>query len=441
MTLQRVFDVVRRRSLVVWAVIAVGLGVLFALRDIIPNSFVGISHVVLVTDTTARDPSVGIVDLPSIATSTVVLQRVRNALHLPTTLIDLKLDVSAAVLGRSSIMAITYRDKSAEQAIAVSNGVADELSRYYDEISTQRYDVNVDRLSTELTDESHKIRAVGQQIGAVVAHNPFVVSDESITSLSTQLATLSGERAEAYATLQGDRAVAAAMGPSPELSKASRHEILLGDPAYVAVKTVAATDAAALANVLAGYTTDFPGLAGAKAKVASDNAFASKVAARALKDANAYSLTASSTALLRAKQLATVDGDRVRVNELDALIASERASLRDFPVTGKDYDQLRSERDALQAEYTALANRRANALANRAEASSLGSVVVLDRAIKADTQLNGGRTRAAILSLILILAAAFGCAFLAESLDPRIRRAEEIERLYGIPVVARFGGK
>jgi capsular polysaccharide biosynthesis protein len=68
-------------------------------------------------------------------------------------------------------------------------------------------------------------------------------------------------------------------------------------------------------------------------------------------------------------------------------------------------------------------------------------VVVLDRAIKADTQLNGVRTRAAIVALVLILALAIGAAFVAESLDPRLRRAEEIEQLYGIPVVASFGSK
>ena len=95
----------------------------------------------------------------------------------------------------------------------------------------------------------------------------------------------------------------------------------------------------------------------------------------------------------------------------------------------------------METEYAALATRRANALANRAEASSLGSVVVLDRAIKADTQLAGGRTRAAVVAFILVLALAVGTAFLVESLDPRIRRPEEIEELYGIPVVATFGSK
>ena len=91
---------------------------------------------------------------------------------------------------------------------------------------------------------------------------------------------------------------------------------------------------------------------------------------------------------------------------------------------GSTYAQLAAQRDALQTEYTALATRRANALANRAEASSLGGVVVLDRAIEADTRLAGGRTRAAVVGLILVLALAFGAAFLVETLDSHVRRPE-----------------
>src|SRR5580692_301713 len=131
MTPAQFFETVKRRYLIVCSVLAVGLGLMFALRNAVPATYAGMSHVVLVAETGARDPSVGIVDLPSIATSTVVLERVRDALHLPISLIDLKTNVSATILGRSSIMAVGARDTSAERAIAISNGVADELSRYY----------------------------------------------------------------------------------------------------------------------------------------------------------------------------------------------------------------------------------------------------------------------------------------------------------------------
>src|ERR1035441_10628844 len=108
MTPQRFLSIVQRRSLIIWSVIAVGLALMYSFRGAVPSSFTGVAHVVLVAENGARDPSVSIVDLPSIATSTVVLQRVRNTLKLPVSLVNLKGNVSASVLGRSSIMAIGY---------------------------------------------------------------------------------------------------------------------------------------------------------------------------------------------------------------------------------------------------------------------------------------------------------------------------------------------
>jgi capsular polysaccharide biosynthesis protein len=425
MTPQRFLSVLRRRSLIIWCVIAAGLGLLFSFRNAIPASFTGVSHVVLVAENGARDPSVSIVDLPSIATSTVVLQRVRQSLHLPMSLINLKANVSASVLGRSSIMAIGFRDASAERAIGVSNAVSDELSR----------------LSTELSAEATKLHGMDDAMSSVVAKNPYAVSDKSIDNLTNQLGLLSVQRAEALAQLQGDQALAATTTPDTQLSKTVRHEILQSDPAYLNVRSIAAKDQAQLASDRAGYTSSFPGLPGAEAKVVSEMAAADDAAAQALANPDAYSPSAAGTAAQHEHQLALIAGDQARIKQLDAVIAGQRSNLDDVPTTGATYDQLRAQRDAVQTEYTQLATRRANALANRAEASSLGSVVVLDRAIKADTQLASGRTRAATMALILILALAIGAAFLVESLDPRIRRAEEIEELYGIPVVANFGSK
>jgi len=167
MTPQRFFGVIKRRSLIVWCVIAVGVALMWSLRSLVPASYAAISHVVLVSENGARDPSVSIVDLPSIATGSVVLQRVRQAQQLPISLIDLKKSVSAKVLGKSSIMEIGYKDESAERSIAVSNAIADTLSQYYDEISTQRYDINVDRLTGEMDAQAAKMRQLDTQIKKV----------------------------------------------------------------------------------------------------------------------------------------------------------------------------------------------------------------------------------------------------------------------------------
>jgi capsular polysaccharide biosynthesis protein len=441
MTVQRFIGVLKRRSIIIWSVLAVGLAIMYSMRNTVPSSFAGVSHVVLVADSGTRDPSVGIVDLPSIATSTVVLERVRDQLKLPMSLIDLKANVSASVLGRSSIMAIGFRDKSAETAIGVSNAVADELSHYYDEISTQRYDVNVNRLSTELAAEDAKMRALDQQMSQVVAANPFVVSDHSIDNITTGIADIEDQRALARAQLTADEALAGAYAPTPVLSKTARHEILADDPNYQTARVAVAKDSAQLAADLSTYTRSFPGLPGELAKINGENAAIRAEASRALRDPNAYSSSAAGAAEQRLHQLAIVQGDQAKLRQLDDIAATQQQRLNDLPTTGAKYSRLSAQRVAMQTEYEALATRRANALANRAEASSLGSVVVLDRAIKADTQLAGGRSRAAVVAFIFVLAFAFGAAFLVDSMDPRLSRPEDIEQLYGIPVVATFGTK
>jgi capsular polysaccharide biosynthesis protein len=441
MTMNRFLSVLQRRAIIIWCVIAVGLAVMYSLRNTVPSSFAGVSHVVLVADSGTRDPSVGIVDLPSIATSTVVLERVRNSLKLPMSLIDLKANVSAAVLGRSSIMAVGFRDKSAETAISVSNAISDELSRYYDEISTQRYDVNVSRLSTELSLEAAKMRALDEAMSKVVAANPYVVSDRSIDNITTGLVALDQQRAEASAQLQADQAIAATLTPDSTMSKTARHEILADDPAYQVARTAAAKDAAQLAADMATYTKSFPGLPGEQAKISGESAAIRAEAARALSDPNAFSTSEAGQQEQHLHEMAIVTGDQARLTALNDLATTQQQRLNDLPTTGSKYSQLEADRTAMQTEYAALATRRANALANRAEASSLGSVVVLDRALKADTQIAGGRSRAAIVALIFVLAFAIGAAFLVDSLDPRLSRPEDIEQLYGIPVVATFGAK
>jgi capsular polysaccharide biosynthesis protein len=440
-TIKRFFTVLKRHALVSCCVLAAGLALMYAFRNSIPSTYAGVSHVVLVAENGSRDPSVSIVDLPSIATSTVVLERVRRSLHLRDTLVHLKGNVSASVLGHSSIMAIGFRDAKAERAIAVSNAVADQLARYYGEISTQRYDVNVNRLSAALDAESAKLRALDQQMSTYVSSNPYVVSDRSVDSITTQIASLQVQRAQAASQLDADIDQAATTAPSSGISKTARNEILAKDPVYQAMRTAAAKDAAQLAGDRAGYTNNFPGLPGATAKVQAENDDVRRAGARALADPNAYSPSAAGTAAQHERQLATVAGDRARLQQVEGLIAEQQRNLDALPTSGKAYARLRAERDALQMEYNTLATRRANALANRAEASSLGSVVVLDRALRADTQLASGKGRAAFVAMVLTLAVAIGAAFLVEELDPRIRRAEEIEALYGIPVVGSVGGR
>jgi capsular polysaccharide biosynthesis protein len=70
---------------------------------------------------------------------------------------------------------------------------------------------------------------------------------------------------------------------------------------------------------------------------------------------------------------------------------------------------------------------------------SLGSVVVVDRALASQAQLAIGTRRLVGLIGLLSLILALGSAFLADQLNPRLRRAAQIESLYGLPVIATIG--
>ena len=129
-------EIVRRRWMLVVATLVVGIiGASFVFQHV-PRTYEASSQVLIVNENDGRDPSVSSVDLPSVATSTVVLQSVLDQLKLPISLIDMKKHIKARVGQRSSIMDISYRDSSPDRAVAVPNAVAEELSRYYEEISS-----------------------------------------------------------------------------------------------------------------------------------------------------------------------------------------------------------------------------------------------------------------------------------------------------------------
>jgi hypothetical protein len=120
---------------------------------------------------------------------------------------------------------------------------------------------------------------------------------------------------------------------------------------------------------------------------------------------------------------------------LNTLIAGERSR----QAAQTPLETLRLQLSAAQADYLTMSSHRATALANRADALSLGSAVVVDRAIGAEAQAGlGVHSLEAILAL-LSLALAFGSAFLADHFNPHMRRVAQIESLYGRPVVATLG--
>jgi len=371
----------------------------------------------------------------------VVLSHVIDRLKVNLSVIQLQKAIKARVGARSSIMEISYRDSSADRAVAVPNAVADELSNYYDEISTQRADNDVRRLDLTLDQTRRRFFEINNRLAAMTAQNTALGSEHAFEALSTRLDDLEAQRGIASATLAGDAAGVGALSPSaPALSKIAHHEILAGDEYFRTLVTGSSKDKAELAFDRAQYTDRLPGLRELQDKVAAENALVASQRRRLLHDPDAFSAAQAQATLDARKAQAIVDGDKSRVAALDSLITGINAKLATLPSASARYAWLRLQRDAAQADYLTLSARRTSAEASRAEALSLGSVVVIDRAVRATTAVVGmGRSSLVAVTAFFVLLIAFGMAFAAEFFDPRLRRADQIENLYGAEVIATLG--
>jgi capsular polysaccharide biosynthesis protein len=436
-------DIIRRRWIAVIASFVVGLLAIYVLFQYLPRVYEAAAQVLIVNESDGRDPSVSSVDLPALATSTVVLQRVLDELKIPVTLIELKKSLKAGVSQHSSIMQISYRDESPDRAVAVPNAVADQLSRYYATLATSRAESDVKKIDGEISVARRRLHSLDAQVAAATARDPFVGSDKSLDALTSRIDDLQTERQLAAATLAADSAAVGAVGPdSAAMSQIARHEILQGDEYHQSLLAGTSKDAANLAFDRAQYTDDYPGLRELRHKVASERSILSTEETAQLHSSSAFSPTRAQSELEQQKAQAVVAGDQAKVAALDSLIATTESRLQDLPQATRTLTWLRLQHDAAQADYLALSTRRTSAVANRAESLSLGSVVVFDRAVRADTEIVGlSRSGLAVFTASIVLLISIGMAFLIEALDPKLRRAAQIESLYGSPVIVTLGHK
>jgi len=429
--------IARHRWLVILVFAVLMVCSLFVI-DKVPRSYGATANVLVVNGNSRNDPTLSSPDLPSIATSTVVLERVRQNLNLTLPLQVMKHSITAkSPPFKSSIMRIEYSDPNAALAATVANGVADELAHYYNQLSTVRYDNDLTALDSELAKQKTNIEQIDARLKASGALPAVGTGNgKDLGTTIDQLNTLETQRALASANLQGDAAAAQAIALDAETRSAiGRRDILQNDPYYQNLIAGAAKESANLADVRAQYTDRYPGLPALQAKVDGLNAAVSQEADRALSSPTAFSPATNAAITDERKAAAVVAADKAKVEALSTEIAREREQLSE-PTS---LELLRLERDAALAEYRTIAARRATSLADRADALSLGSVVVVDRALASQAQLTIGTRRLVAMIGLLSLILALGSAFLAEQLNPRLRRAAQIESLYGMPVIATLG--
>ncbi len=431
----RFAQIVRRRLIVILMICVCGAAVAPLLPHLIQPLFHATARLLVVNEAT-KDTSATSVDLPSIAQSSEVLTRVKNRVLVDKELVAFRKDVSAKVLPRSSIMEVTYRDRDSERAATIANAVADETVVYYREISTRRYDDVIKQLSGTIAQLRSQINGIDKRLQFVSIDNPYAnLSDKASDDLTTQLGTLRTLRDQAYADLLADRAADSALASQgPKIAGIVQREALNSDPTYTALEAKLAADEATLAAQSASYTSSNPTLIATKEKVEFERGQLRAAEAAALQRHTGSSQSYASNALEQRKAAGKAAGDEARVQALNAEIADAERQLRETVGPGATVGILRAERDAAQQQYLALTQRLSAAQADATQAASLGTLVVVDRAIPDTSVAQLFFAYFPLVYSLLVCGLAIGVAYVLEGIDRRFREPKDLEDLYGRPV-------
>jgi capsular polysaccharide biosynthesis protein len=269
--------------------------------------------------------------------------------------------------------------------------------------------------------------------------NASAAGEKPLDQLSTRLQMLQQARDQAVAQLTADRASASTDAlREAAIAAVVRAERLGVDPVYHEMQGTVAKDHAALAVQEASFTPSYPGLTGLRNKVNRERDQLGAVGSAAADRLTNASQTNANLVIAKHHNASVVAGDRARLSALESAIARTASQLSSVAYRDVEISTLQLERNSAQQTYLTLSTKLAAALADHAQASSLGSVVVLDHAMQANPTAYGASTFL-MIEILAALGLAIAGAFIAENLDPRLNAPERVEETYGFPVIGALG--
>lgn len=443
-------QVLWRQRILFCAVLLVGV-IVFAWAATTNRRYTASSTILAVTGSSSdsavldpqRDPqsaAIGPQDLPNLLRSSTVLNRIAADIHL-TAPEAAKLGGELKAKGSigSNVMPITATTANPKNAVAAANAAARELQRFEREIATSRYNLLVSDLNNQLASRRDALHIIDQKIDLISTSDPYVTADTGTNGINQRLVALLAQRDQIHATMLGDQAAAAMAGQRPGLARdLAGREIIQNDPVFQNLRQQYGKDLAQLTQAKASYTDQAPGMAGMQDHVKREGTSVAHQEAQATASPN-KSPTYVATLLDANKANAALANDKSMLAAVDSQVAAQTAHLSSSRDAAVRIAGLRRERDAGDQAYAQLANRLARALADRSQAASINSIVILDDAIAAQPALFSRPPVLAVAIGLVFLWLAITLAHIADAADSRLRTRATIEELYGSPVITNVG--
>jgi len=444
MDLRSIGKVIWRQRLVVAAVLLAGV-VCFGYASSRGHVFSASSTILAGNDSSGNatlDPTKNPIesaispsDLPSLLHSSNVIAHVAGALHLSPEHARLLARGIKAKSVSADVLSISATDQDPDLAIAEANALARSLQRYAQEIAESRYDLLTNDLRVQLENQRATLSQVDQKIAALTSSDPYVTDQDGTSAINTRLVALMAQRDTVSTQLVGDAAAALKQSQRPGLSRdLASQQIVQNDPVFQSLRAQFGKDLAQYNVEKAGYKTNFPGLAGMKDQIDRESGSLASATADATKNP-AESPAYVAAELDANKAEAQYAMDRAEAGQLDKQIADLTSHLNASSSTSATLQQLRRDREAGNQTYGQLSNRLAQAIADRSQAGSVNSIVLVDNATAASPTLLS-RTPVILAATVAAFAwLAITLAFLLDQSDGRLRTRTTIEDLYGTRVL------
>ncbi len=390
-----------------------------------------------------RDPTssgIGVNDLVTLLSTSVVTDRVIADLQVTGAEAQrVPGELHTKISPGSGVLPIIFTDRDPAIAVAGANDGARELSRYDNQIKTLRYDRLLADLNRQIASSRSHLAAIDGSITGLTSDDAFLTEAGGTTGLNTRIMTLGQQRDTVLATLRGDTAAASVAGRRPALAKdLAKKEIENTDPALAQARLQYGKDLAQANVYSAGYKPGFDGLRAETTLVAREGQTVQNQIAAA--SSNPNESTTFVTALLDDnKARAAVASDVAQLASIQGQMSALTQHLSGSGSTSSRLTRLLRERSSEEASFRQLALNASKAEADRAQAASIDTVVVLD---KASFPVQSTFSRPAILGTaigIVALWLALTLAFLLDGNDRRLHTPESIEKLYGKPVFQPIG--